>query len=51
MLGVAMVDYYDIYEKMNFSIFPTRKIFGADSLIYAENPLSGNSALQQEALQ
>ena len=49
MLGVAMIDYYDIYEKWVF--FSNSKFFGADSLIYVENPLSGNIALQQEALQ
>ena len=27
MLGVAMVDYYDIYEKMNFVFFSNSKIF------------------------
>ena len=46
MLGVAMVDYYDIYEKMSFSFFPTRKIFGITSLIYVETPLSDNMSLQ-----
>ena len=32
MLGVLMVDYYDIYEKLNFSKFSESKIFRRSEL-------------------
>ena len=32
MLGVAMVDYYGIYEKSNFVLFSNSKIFGRREL-------------------